>query len=164
MYAPPGGVVIKPQKRPIHRKYTRPHDIVISPYKGPPPRLLLPKFLLAIFLIIGLTACGIAIYLIYDSRIELGRIECNLKDMIAGKEYYINITCYDFKDRPLKDVHVSIEGGSIDNSGTSDINGFVQFKVCPLLPMNVHNDIVRVVAYHPAKPDKVCTHYISVHD
>lgn len=163
MYQPPGGVVLRPQRRPLDRKYTRPREI-ISPYKGPPPRLFLPKFILPIFLAIGLTALGIAIYLIYDSRIELGRIECDVKDMLVGKEYTVNVTCYDFKDRPLKDVRVHIEGASIDETKISDENGRVQFNVTPLLPMNVHNDIVHITAVHPAKPEIVRTIAIPVHD
>ncbi|MCX8173637.1 MAG: hypothetical protein N3F63_03390 [Thermoplasmata archaeon] len=163
MYEPPGGVVLRPQRRPLERKYTSPHH-VISPYKGPPPRLLLPKFMLAIFLAIGLTACGAAVYIIYDSRIELGRIECDVKEMRIGKEYLINVTCYDFKNRPLRDVRVHIEGASIDETKISDENGKVQFNVTPLLPMNVHNDIVRISAFHPHKPEIVCTASIAVHD
>ncbi|MGB9637022.1 MAG: hypothetical protein ACPL1Y_07220 [Thermoplasmata archaeon] len=164
MYPPSGGVVIKPQKHPLQRKYTSPHLVSAHYYRGPPPRLFLPKFMLAIFLAIGLCACGIAVYLIYDSRIELGRIECNYKEIIAGNEYIINVTCYDFKNRPLKDVRVHMEGASVDQTVISEENGIARFNVLPLLPMNVHNDIIRISAFHPAKPEIVCTASIAVHD
>jgi len=160
MYRPPGGVVLRPQKIQT-RKYTRAPQ---PSYRGPPPGLILPKFVLGIFLAIGLTALGVGLYLINESRIELGRIECNVKDMIAGREYRVNVTCYDNKDRPLKDVRVHIEGASIDETKISDENGRVEFNVTPLLPMNVHNDIVQITAFHPSNPEIVRRIAITVHD
>ncbi|MEM3445133.1 MAG: hypothetical protein QXJ27_00885 [Thermoplasmata archaeon] len=154
---------MRPRRRPLERKYTRPRE-VISPYTGRPPRLLLPKFMVAIFLAIGLTALGTAVYILYDSRIELSRIECDVKEMLVERHYTVNVTCFDFKDRPLKDVRVHIAGASIDETKISDENGRAQFDVVPLLPTNVHNDIVRITAYHPAKPEIVCNAFIPVHD